>query len=457
MDPVVIVLLGLLVLFVLIALHVPVAASMATVAVICFGLLSWLVYGASLEQGISEGFRVIGIEARANLESLELAVIPLFILMGGFATAAGMSADIYKLAEAWLGQFRGGLSLATIGACAGFGAINGSSIATTATMTRVALPEMQQRGYSAELATGSIAAGGTLGMLIPPSIIMVLYSILTEQSLLAMFAGAVVPGLLAVTFYFIAISVFVRVYPTAGPAGEAIGWTRRGRATLESWRVIVLAFIVSGGIYGGVFTVNEAAAVGAAVAFIFFVVSGRFTRAALTNVLGDAAGTTSLLFLVIIAASSMSYFVTISQAPMVMVETIKGFDLPGWAIIGILMVLFIIAGSIFDTTAAMVLTLPFVYPLVLGIGPEMHGMTETQTAIWWGLMMVVLIEVGMITPPIGLNVFVIHGMAPNIPLTTVFRGIAPFLIADLCRLILIASFPQIVIWLPDRLGFISPF
>ncbi|MCW5730922.1 MAG: TRAP transporter large permease [Alphaproteobacteria bacterium] len=439
MDPVLIVVFGLLGMFVLIALHVPVGVAMAATGLICYGLM---------EGDMVRAFSILKTEAASNLSSLDLAVIPLFLLMGGFATAAGMSGDLYRLAQALLGHMRGGLALATIGACAGFGAVSGSSIATAATMTRVALPEMLARGYSPKLAAGSIAGGGSLGMLIPPSILMVLYAVLTEQSVLTMFAAAVVPGVIAVAYYMIAIAVYVRIYPQSAPILPRSGWAERRQATRKGWRVVTLAALVSGGIYGGIFTVTEAAAVGAGVAFLFYLIGGHVARASLTEVLSDTAGTTAMLFVIIIGASTMSYFVTISGAPGQLVAWIQAQELPGLLVIAILALMFIVIGSVFDTTAGMVITLPFVYPLVIGLGYD---------PVWWGLIMIVLIETGMITPPIGLNVFVLHGMARELPLATIFRGVVPFIIADILRLATLILFPGLVLWLPQKLGFASYF
>jgi len=439
MDPLLIVALGLIGMFVLIALHVPVGVAMAATGLICF----WL-----LDGNFALAFSILKTETTTALASLELAIIPLFLLMGGFATAAGMSNDLYRLAQTFLGHRRGGLALATIGACAGFGAVCGSSIATAATMTRVALPQMRERGYAATLAAGSIAGGGSLGMLIPPSILMVLYAILTEQSVLALFAAAVIPGIITVAFYNVAISVYVRLNPETAPATLRASRQERLKATRQSWRVIFLAFVVSGGIYGGIFTVSEAAAVGSAFAFLFYMTGPERNRRNLLEVLGDTAGTTAMLFIVIIGAATMSYFVTLSGAPSEITAWIRDLGLPPIAVIGLLAVMFIILGSVFDTTAGMVITLPFVYPLILELGYD---------PIWWGLVMIVLIEVGMITPPIGLNVFVLHGMAPHLPLSTIFRGIVPFLIADVARLAVFILFPQVVLWLPQYLGFTSYF
>ncbi|MDX1374112.1 MAG: TRAP transporter large permease [Burkholderiales bacterium] len=437
MDPLLVVVLGLAGMFVLIALHVPVGIAMAATGLACFWLLS-----GDAGQAIS----ILKAETASALSSLELAVIPLFLLMGGFATAAGMSSDLYRLAQAYLGHYRGGLALATIGACAGFGTVCGSSIATAATMTRIALPEMRARGYGASLAAGSIAAGGGLGMLIPPSILMVLYAVLTEQSVLALFAAAVLPGIITVLMYMGAIAVTVRIDPGTARPSVRMPWGARLGATRASWRVLVLAFVVSGGIYGGVFTVSEAAAVGGALAFLFYLLGGRRSRRSLIEVLGDTAATTSMLYVIIIGAATMSYFVTLSGAPASAVAWIQAQGLPPIAIIAVLVVMYIVIGSIFDTTAGMVITLPFVYPLVVGLGYD---------PVWWGLMMIVLIEVGMITPPIGLNVFVLHGMAPELPLRTIFRGVVPFLVADVLRIGLFVAAPEIVLWLPRVLGFAS--
>ena len=433
MDPTVIAILGLLGMFALIALHVPIGVAMGIAGYICVGLM--LDWGPALS--------LFGTEAKSHLQSSELAVIPLFLLMGAFAGAAGLSADVYRLAYAFLGHRRGGLALATIGGCAGFGAVCGSSVATAATMTRIALPEMLKRRYLPSLATGCIASGGTLGMLIPPSVIMVLYGILTEQFVIALFVAAVVPGLLAVLLYFAAIWIYVRINPEAGPAGPRMTWGERGTIVLQSWGVILLAVVVSGGIYGGVFTVSEAAAVGASLAFIFTIARGRMSWRVLWDVLGETAANTGLIYLIIIGASVFTYFVTLSELPPNLVNGINSLGWPPLMVLVLLYVMYIILGSIFDTVAAMVITLPFVFPLVVGLGYD---------PIWFGVVNVMVIEIGMITPPIGINVFVLHGMAKVIPLKTIFKGIVPFLIADVVRLALLTLFPSIALWLPKVLG-----
>jgi tripartite ATP-independent transporter DctM subunit len=433
MDPIIVGSFGIGLLFLLIALHVPIGVAM--------GLAGFVSIWALL--GFDQALTLFATEPTSVMTSAELAVIPLFLLMGSFAGAAGLSSDIYRVAYAFLGHRRGGLALATIGGCAGFGAVCGSSIATAATMARIALPEMLERGYLPSLATGCIAAGGTLGILIPPSVIMVLYAILTEQSVVALFIAAILPGLLAVLLHFIAISIYTRLYPKAGPRGPRIAWRERGVVLRKCWGAIFLAIVVGGGIYGGVFTVSEAAAVGAGMSIAFTIARGRLTWPVLWNVLGETAANTGLIYVIIIGASIFTYFLSLSQMPGELIETIRGLGLPPLMIMLILTIVYLILGSVFDTIAAMVITLPFVFPLVTGLG---------YNPVWFGIYNVMVIEIGLITPPIGINVFVLHGMARSIPLGTIFRGIMPFLIADLTRLAILLLFPVIALWLPTALG-----
>ena len=429
MDPIVVGTFGIGLMFVLIALHVPIGVAM--------GLAGFIAIWALL--GFDAALTLFGTEPTSTMTSAELAVIPLFLLMGSFAGAAGLSGDIYRVAYAFLGHYRGGLALATIGGCAGFGAVCGSSIATAATMARIALPEMLDRGYQPSLATGCIAAGGTLGILIPPSVIMVLYAILTEQSVVALFIAGVMPGLLAVVLHFVAISIYTRLYPDAGPPGPRMGWGERWQVLRQCWGAIFLAVIVGGGIYAGIFTVSEAAAVGAGVAIAFTIARGRMSWAVLWDVLGETAANTGLIYVIIIGASIFTYFISLSQMPGELIELINGLHLSPIMVMLALTVVYLILGSIFDTIAAMVITLPFVFPLVIGLG---------YNPVWFGIYNVMVIEIGLITPPIGINVFVLHGMAKNIPLGTIFRGITPFLIADLTRLGILMAFPIIALWLP---------
>ncbi len=434
MDPIFVALLGMLFMFVLIGLQIPIGISMAIAGVVGFGILS----------GWKAAFSLVAAKGVATLASEELAVIPLFLVMGSFANVSGLAGDLYRLAYAFIGHRPGGLALATIGGCAGFGAICGSSIATAATMGRVALPEMLQRNYEPSLASGSIAAGGTLGMLIPPSVIMVIYAFLTEQFVISMFIAAIVPGILAVLFHMIAIIIVVRRNPNAGPAGDRTDWAGRMRAIRDSTGVLVMMLIVIGGIYGGVFTVNEAAALGAAVAFGFVAWRRKLNMETLLMVMRETAGNTAMIYIIIIGAGIFASFMSITKMPAQVVEMIGQTGLPPVAIIFALFGLFLILGSIFDTIAAMVITLPFIYPMVIDLG---------YSPIWWGIILVMAIEVGMITPPIGMNVFVLHGVARDIPLKTIFKGIFPFFYADVIRIWLIIIFPSLALWLPSVLGY----
>ncbi len=434
-DPLTTGLLGLAAMFVLIVLQVPVGIAMGVVGVVGTGLII----------GFGPALTLLATEPSAAMAAEGLAVIAMFLLMGNLAHVGGLSDELYRLAYVYLGHRRGGLIFATIGACAGFGAVCGSSVATAATMARIALPQMLDRNYAKSLAAGSIAAGGTLGMIIPPSVVMILYAILTENSIIALFLAAIVPGLMAVFLYFAAIAIVVRMKPDIAPLGDRASWQERRRVAMRSWAVVLLAIIVSGGIYTGVFTVSEAAAVGASMALFLAIFRRRLTRPKFLASLGDTASNTGLIFVIIIGASVFSYFATLSGLPAATVAWIESLNLPPIMVIGLLMVFYLILGSIFDTIAAMVLTLPFVYPLVIGLGYD---------PVWWGVVNVVVIELGMITPPIGINVFVLHGMARDLPLGTIFSGVIPFVFADLVRLILLIVFPGLSLWLPGALGWL---
>jgi C4-dicarboxylate transporter, DctM subunit len=434
MDPMLIAVLGTIGMFVLIALHIPIGVSMALAGVIGFAFLGgWTPAVALLASG-----------PVSVLSNMDLAVIPLFLLMGSFAGVGGLSADIYRLAYATIGHRRGGLALATILGCAGFGAICGSSIATAATVGRVALPEMLKRGYSPALATGTIASGGTLGILIPPSLVMVIYAFLTEQFVITLFVAALVPGLIVTSAHLVAVAWVVWRDPQAGPPGERLSWAGRLQVLRECWGVIALLFCVIVGIYGGVFTVNEAAALGAGLAFAFAVVRGKVDRESLWQVAKETATNTGLLYLIIMGASIFSSFIAASKAPEMLVGQITALSLHPLLVILALMIMYLILGCIFDSLAALVITLPFVMPLVLGMGYH---------PVWWGILMVIVIEIGLITPPIGVNVFVLYGIAGNIPMRTIFRGIVPFFFAEIACVALLVLFPDLVLWLPRIAGY----
>lgn len=420
-------------LFLQILFHIPIGVALGVAGLV----------GVSLIAGFDPALQLFATEPAAVFGNKELALLPLFILMGTFAGAAGLSSDLYRLVNSFVGHWRGGLSFATIGACAGFGSVCGSSIATAATMSRVALPEMTRRGYQPGLAAGAIAAGGTLGMLIPPSIVMVVYGFLTDQFILTLFAAALVPGAIAVLFHFLAIGLLVRVRPDIAPAGDRVAWPQRMKELWAAKAVAVLVLLVAGGIYSGIFTVNESAAIGAVFTFGIWAVRKRFDRNSLWTVLIEAGSTTAVIYLVIIGAQIFTYALTLSELPELIVAWIGSLNFAPLVVIFMLLAMYIVLGAIFETISAMVITLPFVFPLVVGLGFD---------PIWWGIINIMVIEIGMITPPIGLNVFVLHKMAPQVPVKDIFRGTLPFLGADVLRLILLTLVPALTLWLPDVLG-----
>jgi C4-dicarboxylate transporter DctM subunit len=432
-DPLVIGTLGMAGMFLLIALHVPIGAAMAIAGFLAFAAIA----------GFGPAVTLFGTETASAMGNLDLLAIPLFLLMGGFAATAGLSTDVYRLAHAFIGHKRGGLAVSTIFGCAGFGAVCGSSVATASAMTTVALPEMRARGYQPALSTGCIAAGGTLGILIPPSIIMVLYALLTEQFVITLYVAALVPSVIAVVLQVAAVAWVVHRNPLAAPAGERTSWRARVGAVYGSWIVIALTLLIFVGIYAGIFTVNEAAAVGAAVTFIVTVTRGRLTKELLIRTLSETASTTGMIYLVLIGANVLTYFVTASGMPEAMVGTIKDSGLPPLLVIGVLLVIYIILGAIFEEVSVMLITLPFVLPMIVGFG---------YSPVWWGIINVIVIEIGMICPPIGLNVFVVHGLAKDVPLKTIYQGIMPFLYADIARLALLVAAPGLIMWLPNLAG-----
>jgi len=431
MDPIILGSLAFSGMLFLIAIHVPIGMAMALAGVIGFYMITG---------NVTAAISMFGSETASAISSSELIVIPMFLLMGAFAGVSGLAGDMYHLANSLIGHRRGGLAMATVAGCGGFGAACGSSIATTATMARIALPEMEQRGYAQSLGTGTIAAGGTLGSLIPPSGIMLIYAFLTEQFVIDLFIAGVVPGILTILVYFIAIQIVVKRDPSLAPPGPRQTWSDTGRVALRSWGIVVVILIMTVGLYGGVFTVTEAAATGTLITFAFAVARKKLNKENFLKTIGETANNVGLLYTIIIGAHIFSNFITITHMPSALVDWVIGLGFPPLAIIFVLAVIYIALGSIFDSVAAMVITLPFVFPLVTdGLGYD---------PIWWGIVMIMVIEIGMITPPIGLNVFVMHGVRRDIPLGTIFRGIMSFLMADFVRLILVILFPIIVLWLP---------
>ena len=424
--------LGLVALFALILAQVPIGFAMIIVGIA----------GYALQTGWGPAFTLLASEPSGLLASVDLATVPLFLLMGTFATAAGFSADIYRAAASFLGHRRGGLAYATIGGCAAFGAVCGSSTATAATFAKAALPEMIRRGYSASFSTGTIAGGGTLKSLIPPSIVMILYCIVSKTFIFDLFVAALVPALLAITLNLIAIAIQVRLQPEVAPVSDAVPWPERIAALKQAAPVLALMFSVFAGLYSGVFTVNEAASVAAVLSLVFALARGRMRWHDVWIGLRESASATAMIYVIIIGASVFTYFITLARVPEALIALVGRLDMPPMGIIFALLVAYLVLGAIFDEIAAMLITLPFVLPIIekLGFDP-----------LWWGIINVVVIELGMIIPPIGIIVFVLHGLAPEIPLRTIYRGVIPFIAADLVLLALLALFPVITLWLPALL------
>lgn len=409
-------------------LRLPIAFSMALVGFLGFA------YVVNFNAALS----MVGSVAFETGMSYTLSIVPLFILMGNLVTRAGLSAELYRVSYAFLGHRRGGLAMATILACGGFGAVCGSSLATAATMSKVAMPSMRKYGYSDALAAGSIAAGGTLGILIPPSVVMVIYGILTEQNIGKLFIAGILPGIVAVACYLAAVAVTVRIDKKAGPRGERVSWHERLVALGDVWGVLILFLIVIGGIYGGIFTPTEAAGIGAGGGLVFLLMRKGFGWRELRTILIESAITTGMIFTILIGALIFANFINMTGMPQELTEYAEQFrETPLLVIIAIL-VIYVALGCVLESMSMILLTVPMFYPLVAHLGYDL---------IWFGIIVVVVTEISMITPPVGLNVFVLRSVLPDVPTQTVFRGVMPFIVADVVRLGLLVAFPAISLYL----------
>lgn len=432
-DPV-IGLLGFLATLVLIGFGVPVAIAMGVVGAVGFGLLNgW----------DAVGFIMGGAPFEATFP-YTLSVVPLFLMMGVFAAHAGLSGSLYQGVNAFVGHMRGGLAMASIGACAGFGAICGSSLATAATMCRVALPEMRRHGYDDSLASASIAAGGTLGVLIPPSILLVIYALLTEQSIGALFAAALIPGVIGTFLYMAAVWVQVRRKPHLGPAGKRYSWSERLTTIRAIWPVALLFVVVIGGIYLGFFSPTEAAAVGAFGALVLAWGRGALTRRVLRQCFQETAEITGMIFLILIGSAVFNYFIETAGLPQLLVGQVEALGLSPMAVMLLIMLFYIVLGCFMDALSMILLTVPFVVPMVATLGFDL---------VWFGVIIVTVAELGLITPPVGMNLFVIQGVASDLRIQTIVKGVVPFLAADVVRLAILIAFPALVLWLPRLAGF----
>jgi tripartite ATP-independent transporter DctM subunit len=425
-------LLGFGAMFALMALRVPIAVAMGLVGVVGLGLMrSW---PAAFSSAAGE-FVDVG--------SYTLSVVPLFVLMGNFVTRAGMSRDLYQAAYALIGHRRGGLASSTIAACAGFGAICGSSIATTATMARVAMPEMQRFRYAPSFAAGSVCAGATLGILIPPSVILVIYGIMTEQSIGALFAAGVIPGLVAAVFYLLAAHWVTRRHPDWGPPGEKASWAERRKALGRIWGVLALFALVMGGMYGGFFTPTEAAGVGAMGGFVFALARRALTWRSLMEVLGESARTSAMLFTIVIGASLFANFLNFTDLPSALRSFVEAMDVHPIAVIVAICFVYIVLGMAMESLSMMLLTVPIFFPLVTSLGFD---------PIWFGIIVVCVIEISLITPPVGMNIFVLSSVVPSIPTAAIWRGVLPFVAADVVRMGVLIAFPALSLFLPQWLN-----
>ena len=415
--------------FLLALLRVPLAFAMGLVGFIGLGLMrGWGATAASAAQVVYDsGF------------AYTLSVVPLFILMGNFVAKAGLAHELFRAAYAFIGHFRGGLAHATVLACAGFGAICGSSIATAATMAKVAYPSMKKLGYSDYLSTGVIAAGGTLGIMIPPSTIMVIYGIVTETNIGKLFAAGILPGLLCAALMMVGVSWITWRDPSAGPAGERTPWPERWRALRDIWGVVLLVVVVLGGIYGGVFTATEGAGIGASGAFFFALLRGALTPKVLLQVLVESARTTAMLFTILIAAMMFSNFINFTSMPTDLREGIVRLGLSPLMVVGAMMVVYVLLGTIMEELSMVLLTIPVFFPIVTQLGFD---------PVWFGVLIVLVVQIGLISPPVGMNLFVLNALLDDVTLGQIFRGVWLFVLVLVVALAIVLEVPALALWLP---------
>lgn len=383
--------------------------------------------------------------AYARLSNYDIVVIPLFLLMGQFATHGGLSAALFRFVEAFMGHFKGGIAMAAIGACAGFGAICGSSLATAATMGQVALPQLRRFGYSGALSTGALAAGGTLGIMIPPSVPLVIYAILTQESIGKLFMAAVLPGLIATAGYMLVVKIIVTLRPESGPAGPRVPWSERLSATLHVAPVLAVFLVVIVGIYDGWANPTEAAAIGAAACGVLAVISGGMrTRGLVDSILGTAQAT-AMIYLVLLGADMLNTALALSQMPVELAAWVQASAFSPMVVMVAILLIYIFLGCVMDSLAMILLTIPIFYPVVMGL--DFYGMTATDKSVWFGILALMVVEIGLVHPPVGMNVFIINRLAKDVPLVETFKGVVPFLLSDFLRIALLLAFPTIALYL----------
>ncbi|MEM9063360.1 MAG: TRAP transporter large permease [Pseudomonadota bacterium] len=423
------------VMLVLIFLRVPIAAAMGLTGFVG----TWIVLGRP--DPVLNQLKSLTYD---TFSSYSLSIVPLFLLMGQLASRSGMSEALFRSAADWLGHRRGGVAMAAVGACAGFGAVCGSSLATASTMGQVALPEMRRYGYSDALSTGVLAAGGTLGILIPPSVILVIYAIITEQNVVKMFAAAMIPGILAAAGYMAVVAIYARLRPDAAVTAPRVEYATRFRNLTGVWPVIAIFFLVIGGIYVGWFTPTEGAAVGAAAVGLYAALRGALTWKGLGESLLETAKTSAMIFLILLGAQVFNGFLAFTQAPVNIADWVTGQGFAPYLVLAILLAIYLIFGCVMDSLSMILLTIPVFFPIVEALD---FGLTTEETAIWFGILVLIVVEVGLITPPVGMNLFIINSMARDIPITRTYSGVAPFVASDLIRVVILAAFPLITLWL----------
>jgi C4-dicarboxylate transporter DctM subunit len=424
---------GFIVLFALMLLRVPVGMAMGLVGVT----------GYSYIVGPGPALKLVGQTSMRTVTDYTFGVIPMFMLMGAFVSISGISKELFRAANSFVGHLRGGLGMATVVACGGFAAICGSSVATAATFAGVAYPEMRRYGYPQSFSTGVIAAGGTLGAMLPPSTVLAVYAILTQQDIGKLFMAGILPGLLAISMYVLTIVIIVAVKPKMLPAGEPRPWSERIKGLKDVWAPLVLFIFVIGGLYGGLFTPTEAGGVGASGAFLLGVVRRKLNRAQIREALLQATRTSAAVFTVLIGALLFGYFLTVTQTPQKLTEFMTGLGVGRYGVLALIMLMYLVLGCLMDAMAMIILTVPIIFPVIVQLGFD---------PIWFGVIIVMTVELGLIHPPVGMNVFVIKSVVKDVSFTTIFKGVLPFVATDLIRLVILIAFPIIALWLPQRMG-----
>jgi len=433
LSPDAVAVIGFVALFTLMLLRVPVGMAMGLVGV-C---------GYSYIVGTGPALKLIGQTSMRTVTDYTFGVIPMFMLMGAFVSVSGVSRELFRAANAFIGHLRGGLGVATVVACGGFAAICGSSVATAATFSSVAYPEMRRFGYPQSFSTGVIAAGGTLGAMLPPSTVLAVYAILTQQDIGKLFMAGIIPGILAMLMYVLTIFIIVQVRPDWLPRGEQKTWPERLSGLKDVWAPLVLFVFVIGGLYGGFFTPTEAGGVGATGAFLLGVLRGKLDRAGILTALLSATRTAAAVFTVLIGALIFGYFLTVTQVPQNLTAFLSELGLGRYGVLALIMVMYLILGCLMDAMAMIILTVPIVFPIIVQLGFD---------PIWFGIIIVMTVELGLIHPPVGMNVFVIKSVVHDVSFMTIFKGVIPFVLTDLLRLVILIAFPMIALWLPGRMG-----